>query len=97
MSRILFAFLFTVIISWGLKAQSIKGVLRDVSDNTPIPNATIKLVSATSPSSEYTSVSNNKGAFTFNEIPSGNYTLTVTSIGYETKTKIFTINDSKII
>jgi hypothetical protein len=92
MYRILFTLLFVAIISPGIKAQPVKGILRDASDNTPIPNATVKLSSADSSAQTFTSVSNTKGLFIFNEVPSGNYTLTATSIGYEPAVKIITID-----
>ena len=36
MYRFLFCFLLTGLISSGAKAQSVKGILQDVSDNTPV-------------------------------------------------------------
>ena len=94
MCRILFVFLFAGLISSSVDAQSIKGILQDGSDNTPVSNATIKLVSTTASSTEFTSVSNSKGIFTFNEVPAGNYTLTATSIGYATASEIITVRNS---
>lgn len=94
MYRILFSFLFVTVISSGVNAQSVKGILQDETDNTPISNATIKLVSATSYTSEFTSVSNSKGVFTFNEVPTGDYTLTVTSIGYTTIAKMISVGNT---
>ena len=84
-------FFFAGLISSSVDAQSVKGILQDGSDNTPVSNATIKLVSTTASSTEFTSVSNNKGIFTFNEVPAGNYTLTATSIGYATASEIITV------
>lgn len=78
-------------ISAGLCAQSVTGILKDVSDSTPISNATVKLISTDSSSNEYSSVSSNKGTFAFNQIPSGDYSLTVTSVGYETTAKIISV------
>src|SRR5664279_5929757 len=91
MYRILFVFLVAGVISTGTKAQSVTGILQDISDNTPVSNATVKLSAANLASTEFTSVSNNKGIFSFNNVPSGNYTLTVTSIGYENASKKITI------
>src|SRR5664279_5842584 len=91
MYRILFVFLVAGVISTGTKAQSVTGILQDISDNTPVSNATVKLSAANLASTEFTSVSNNKGIFSFNNVPSGNYTLTVTSIGYEDASKKITI------
>ncbi len=90
MYRILF-FLLLCGFSAGLNAQSVTGVLRDVSDSTPVSNATIKLISTDSTSREYSAVSGNRGIFAFNQIPQGDYTLTVTSVGYETTAKIISV------
>ena len=92
MYRILFAFLFIVAFSSGIKAQSVQGILQDATDNTPVPNATLKLTSADSTLGIFTAVSNNKGGFTFTNVPAGNYTLTATSIGYETLAKMITVD-----
>ena len=94
MYRILFSFLLVAAISSGINAQSVKGILEDETDNTPISNATIKLASAISSTSEFTSVSNSKGVFTFNDVPAGDYTLTATSIGYTTIAKIITVGNN---
>src|SRR5665647_2586065 len=91
MWRILFCFLLTGIISSTAQAQSIKGILKDVADNTPVFNATVKLSSAKSSSLSFTSVSNDKGVFTFKDVTPGNYSLTITSIGYETISKIINV------
>src|SRR5450432_122627 len=91
MYRFLCCLLLTGVISSGVKAQSLKGILQDASDQTPVPNATIKLIPADSSGTAVTSVSDNKGIFAFNALPAGNYTLIATSIGYSTKTKIITI------
>lgn len=91
MHRIILAILFTVIISSGANAQSVKGVLMDVSDSIAVPNATIKLNSLDSSSHEFSSVTNNKGIFTFDNVVPGNYTLSATSIGYQTAATTITI------
>jgi hypothetical protein len=91
MYRFLFSFFLIFLISNTLQAQLVRGILKDVSDSTPISNATVKLISTDSTSKVFTSVSNNKGSFTFNDIPAGDYTLTASSIGYETLAKIITV------
>src|SRR5450432_714514 len=94
MYRILFTFLFAGIISLGVNAQSVKGIMKDGVDNTPISNATIKLVSTTLSSTEFTAVSNSQGLFTFNDVPAGDYTLIASSIGYATTSKIITVGNA---
>lgn len=96
MDRFLFCFLLAGIISLGATAQSVKGVLRDVSDNTPVSGATVKLVPSgptviASAPATFTSVSNSTGIFTFDQISPGDYTLTITSVGYETIAKKISI------
>src|SRR6185295_2195206 len=91
MDRILFCFLLAGIISSVAKAQSVKGTLRDVSDNTPVSGATIKLIPSDSTSAAFTSISNNTGIFSFDQISSGDYTVTITSVGYETIAKAITV------
>jgi hypothetical protein len=93
MWRILFCFLLTGLISTTVKAQSISGILKDVGDNTPVFNATVKLSSSKSSSLTFTSVSNDKGVFTFKDVSPGNYSLTITSIGYETISKIINVKN----
>ncbi len=93
MYRILFCFILVSIVSFNITAQSVHGVLIDAAEKTPLSNATVKLISSDSSSSQYGSVSDSKGSFTFNDVQSGSYTFTVTLIGYETITKIFTVDN----
>ena len=66
------------------------------SNNAPISNATVKLITASSSSLELSSVSNNQGAFTFDKVLAGNYNLTVTSIGFVTISKAITVGNSPV-
>ena len=92
MYRILFTlFLFSCIV-FSAKAQSVKGVLKDKDDNTAVQNATVNLNSANSPSKSFSSVTDSKGNFIFNSVPAGDYTLTATSVGYQTAAKVITVN-----
>lgn len=65
-----------------LHAQSVIGHLQDVADSTPISNATVKLIDASSASNVFSTVSSSKGVFIIYNVPAGQYTLTVSSIGY---------------
>jgi Outer membrane protein beta-barrel family/Carboxypeptidase regulatory-like domain len=84
MNRFLSFLFFTFAFVSLSNAQSVTGTLKDAADNTPVSNATIKLSTANSASPAVTSVSSSNGTFLFNEVVPGNYTLTVTSIGYQT-------------
>jgi hypothetical protein len=92
MYRIIFTLFFTGFIVFSVKAQSVKGVLKDGDDNTVVPNATIKLNSADSPAKGFSAVSDSKGNFTLNSVPAGDYTLTATSVGYQTAAQVVTVN-----
>ncbi len=84
MNRILFCVFLAGIFSSTINAQSISGTLKDAADNSPVSNATVKLSQANATSPAMTSVSTAKGTFLFNDVATGNYTLTITSIGYQT-------------
>jgi hypothetical protein len=94
MHRLLLTFLFAAGISSGIKAQLVQGILKDATDKTPVSNATIKLNPTDSSSATFTSVSNSKGLFTFDEVPAGRYTLIVSSIGYTNTSEKVTIVES---
>jgi hypothetical protein len=75
-------FFFSAFLSVNLNAQSITGNLHDAHDQSSLSNATIKLLKSDSTSTNFITVSNSKGVFVFNNVPNGNYILSVTSIGY---------------
>jgi iron complex outermembrane recepter protein len=58
---------------------SIKGTVQD-DQSEPVPGATVKLKSATI---TRTGLTDGQGAFAFHELPEGDYTLTVTNIGFD--------------
>ncbi len=91
MGRILLSFFIIAVSCSEIHAQTVSGTLQDASEKTPLSNATVQLSSADSASSGFTSVSDAKGIFTFNQVPQGDYTLTVTSIGYDAYAKVITI------
>ena len=92
MIRFLFSFLLTTAVTCGLYAQAVNGVLQDASDKTPVGNATIRLTAANNASTEFIAVSDNKGMFTINNVPAGNYTLTITSVSYSTLVKAVSVS-----
>ena len=93
MHRILLSFFFTSILFSTINAQSVTGTLHDASEKTPVSNATIQLSSSDSSASGFTSVSDSKGTFTFSQVPQGNYTLTASSVGYETYVKMISVSE----
>ncbi len=89
---LLFIFSLTF-FSLTLEAQSVTGTLQDASEKTPLANATVVLSTTNSSSSNFKSVSDSKGIFTFSQVPQGNYSFTATSIGYENYVKIISVSD----
>ncbi|HVZ95551.1 MAG TPA: outer membrane beta-barrel protein, partial [Chitinophagaceae bacterium] len=57
-------------------------------------NATVKLVSKVAAGASFSTVSNGKGTFIIYNVPAGQYSLTVTSIGYNDVHKLVTIGDN---
>ncbi len=86
MVRFLLSLFIIIVFAYTLQAQSVTGVLQDAIEKTPIANATMQLTGADS-ASTYSSVTANNGSFTFSPIPQGNYTMNITSVGYETFSK----------
>jgi outer membrane beta-barrel protein/carboxypeptidase-like protein len=79
--------LVLVIISLNVNAQSVSGTVEDASTNSPLSNATIKLSGTDSTATPLLTVSDAKGNFTFKNVASGSYTLSVTSVGYSNISK----------
>ena len=94
MFRSVSLFFLSIILSVSAKAQSLKGILQDAADKTPVAGATIKLIASGSSSKEYSTVSNSKGDFIFNEVPAGTYTLTASSIGYQVKATVINVESN---
>jgi hypothetical protein len=94
MSRFLPLFSLCIILTISSQAQSVKGILQDATDKTPVAGATIKLIGSGASSKSYSTVSNNKGTFLFSDIPAGTYTLLATSIGYQDKSTVVNIGSN---
>ncbi len=92
MRRILLSFILITFFSSIINAQTVTGVLQDVTEKTPISNVTVLLSRADSTKSSFPAVTGNDGRFSFNQVPEGDYTLTATSVGYETLAKVITIS-----
>ena len=82
-------FAFSIVAS---QAQTLKGTISDETDKTPLVGATIKL--ANTGINSLSVVSDKKGGFIFQNIASGNYTLSISSIGYEPYQKTVTVSDN---
>ena len=85
------------------KAQTIKGVLIDENEKTPLINATVKLINRPDSlndqdsSTAYTTISNKDGAFIFeNVVPKKYYSLAVESLGLGTFRMTVYVKDSLV-
>ncbi len=96
MNRFIAIFLFVALISTTVNAQSVSGNLKDAGDKTSLSNATVKLSKTDSTLTPFTTVSNAQGSFIFNNIPNGNYVLSITSIGYGNFKKDVTVTGQNV-
>ena len=97
MKGILLGILFLTILNINtLKAQTIKGSLKDEDDNTPLSGATVNLLNLPDSSVAYTVVSNKSGGFIFENIAPKSYILSVSSIGYADIKIPLTLKDTSL-
>jgi len=96
MNRFITLLLLNVFFSIKVNAQSVSGLIHDAGDNTPIANATIKFSKSDSSAILFNTVSNAKGFFIFNNVPNGNFILSITYVGYENFNKNVSINGQNI-
>jgi TonB-dependent receptor len=80
---LLLSFLFTS----GATAQNLIRIKVTDDQNLNLPGAVVQMNNT-----KYTAVSNDNGIATINNIPSGNYTLQITYIGYKTFVKDISVN-----
>lgn len=82
---------FVLLISLSTKAQNnsatISGLIKDKTSDSSVPYANLVLKSAKDQKVISGIVSNDEGRFNFTAIPSGNYTLEISNIGYKTLTQ----------
>ena len=79
-----------------IDAQTVSGTVEDAATNTLISNATVKLSKSDSSANPILTVSGSNGAFNFNNVAPGSYTLTITNIGYSTFQKPVTVIDQNV-
>src|SRR5258705_5719073 len=92
MSKCILTILYFAFSITASQAQSIKGTISDQTDKTPLVGATIKL--SNDGISPLSVVSDKKGGFVFQNIATGNYTLFISSIGYDPYQKTVTVSDN---
>lgn len=90
---ILLTFLFVVSALY-VSAQQVKGNLKDSADHSPLMIATVSVLKTDSTTVVAETVSNEKGEFSFRNIPAGNYFLSVSYIGYKSLMQRFVMGTS---
>ncbi|MDP4283362.1 MAG: TonB-dependent receptor [Bacteroidota bacterium] len=91
MKQFITLLLLNVFFAINVNAQSVSGLLLDANSNMPVTNATVKLTQSNSPETSFNTVSNSKGHFTFDDVPNGNFILSITFVGYENLNKEITL------
>lgn len=82
MLKFLVLLLLLSFISYSSICQTVSGVIQDAVSSQKVSNATVKLTNADTSNHPLFTVSNPNGEFLFKSVPSGSYTLTITSIGF---------------
>jgi hypothetical protein len=80
--RIFVAAMLVVCFSMGTRAQSVKGKLLDLLDNTPLAGATVQLSKVKDSTVIFNSVTDSKGLFQFKNISADSFLLRVSYVGY---------------
>jgi hypothetical protein len=76
------------------QAQTVSGKLLDLADNTPLKTANLTLSQTKDTTVKFNALSNAEGAFSFTGIPTGTYTLQVSSVGYDIYKQAVALTDS---
>lgn len=79
-----------ILISHWISAQQMAGKVTDASTGTPIPSATVEIPDIAS------TITDNAGNFLFKKIKAGNYTVRISSIGYQTQEKNISSKDNLV-
>ena len=83
--------LFVANSAWSGGA-SIKGMVKESETGVPIPFATIQIEGT-----KISSAADENGRFVLRYVPSGHYTLVVSSVGYATSTEPINVNDDRAL
>jgi hypothetical protein len=94
MKQIRLSLLFILLSAVTVHAQTIKGKLVDLVDNTPLAGATLQLKLVRDTTQSHSSVTDSKGQFEFNGLSRDSFILQVSFIGYENYKQFVSLNDS---
>lgn len=84
----IFFLLGSVACAWGQNRGSLSGKITD-AQSQPVAGVTVRLIN-----SAYGTATDANGAYTISEIPTGDYTLQVTAVGYASQRRNITISSS---
>ncbi|HEY0679260.1 MAG TPA: outer membrane beta-barrel protein [Chitinophagaceae bacterium] len=85
---------FLSFLSVNAQGLTIKGVLQDRSDKIFLQGATLRLTSKSDTLTRFNAVSDKNGVFEFTNLNSDSFTLTISSVGYETMNQDVILQDS---
>jgi uncharacterized membrane protein YgcG len=74
---------------------TVRGVLIDAKDNQPVLNVTVQLASTMDTSNKQAALTDPDGIFTLT-VPAGSYTLTTTTLGYESIIRTLTLSGAPV-
>lgn len=85
--------MISLLFSFAIKAQLVKGTVMD-ENNKPLPSATVMLLNAADSSVVKMSASDKSGAFEF-EVKNGRYIIGITSVGFnKSYSELFEVSDN---
>ena len=93
---LLLIILFSLIASGTLHAATVKGVLVDNGDRSPLISATVQLLAARDSSLVKGTVSDIDGRFRFDGVAQGKYVAKILYVGYETKKVALTVDKETV-
>ncbi|MEO6844233.1 MAG: carboxypeptidase regulatory-like domain-containing protein, partial [Ginsengibacter sp.] len=88
--------ILSLIICSNSYSQTVSGNIKDAGSSSPLSNATVSFTNSDSPTQPSLTVSSSIGSFTFKNVTTGNYTLSITSIGYKAYKKQVIVNGKDI-
>lgn len=94
MKKLYFLILGIVMLAAGANAQSIKGKLLDITDNTPLAGATIQLSKIKDSTDKINTVSDSKGLFAFSNIARDSFLLKISFVDYAEYRLVIAVTDS---
>lgn len=77
-------------VSYGQKGQSISGIVKDAENGDFLPGAAIIMEGT-----NYATITDNQGNYSFYGLPAGEYNLTIKYIGYKDYAAVITLNNGE--